>query len=88
MLGPPGRRPRTAGQHARREQGCEAGRVGQYTHETKYGPVDIHTKSIDDGWVASVDPAQVSVPLPPDDGPVPLLEEEAVERLLQRIERS
>jgi hypothetical protein len=62
--------------------------VGQYRHETKYGPVDIHTRSIDDGWVASVEPTQVTVPLPPDDGPVPLLEEEAVERLLERIERS
>jgi hypothetical protein len=64
------------------------GLVPQYRHDTKYGPVDITTRSIDDGWVASVSETQVPVPLPPDDGPVPLLEEEAVERLLQRIERS
>jgi hypothetical protein len=62
--------------------------VGQYRHDTKYGPVDIVTNSIDDGWVAYVSPAQLDVELPPDDGPVPLLEDEAVERLLQRIERS
>ena len=62
--------------------------VGQYSFETKYGPVDVVTKSIDDGWVAFVSATQLDVPLPPDDGPVPLLEEEAVERLLQRIERS
>jgi hypothetical protein len=62
--------------------------VGQYRHDTKYGPVDIVTKSIDDGWVAYVSPAQLDVELPPDGGPVPLLEDEAVERLLQRIERS
>jgi hypothetical protein len=62
--------------------------VAQYRHDTKYGPVDIFTKSIDDGWVAFVSPTQLDIRLPPDDGPVPLLEEEAVERLLQRIERS
>jgi hypothetical protein len=62
--------------------------VGEYRHETKYGPVDIVTKSIDDGWVAYVEPDQISVPIPPDDGPVAFLEDEAVDRLLQRIERS
>lgn len=62
--------------------------VGEYRIETKYGPVDIFTKSIDDTWVAFVDAEQLDVPLPPDDGPLPLLEEEAIERLLQRIERS
>lgn len=63
-------------------------RVGQYTRDTKYGPVEIVTKSIDDGWVAFVSEDRLPGPLPPDDGPVPYLEEEAVERLLQRIERS
>jgi hypothetical protein len=62
--------------------------VGEYRHETKYGPVDIHTRSIDDGWVASVGATQLPVNLPPDDEPVPFLEEVAIERLLQRIERS
>jgi hypothetical protein len=62
--------------------------VGEYRLETKYGPVDIVTKSIDDGWVAYVEPDQISVPIPPDDGPVAFLEDEAVDRLLQRIERS
>ena len=62
--------------------------MGRYTHETKYGPIDIFTKSIDDGWVASVSTTQLDVSLPPDDGPMPLLEAEAVDRLLQRIERS
>jgi hypothetical protein len=62
--------------------------VAEYRHETKYGPVDIVTKSIDDGWVAYVEPDQISVPLPPDDGPVAFLEDEAVDRLLKRIERS
>lgn len=62
--------------------------MGQYRHETKFGPVEIHTRSIDDGWVASIGEADIPVPLAPDDGPVPLLEEEAVERLLARIERS
>jgi hypothetical protein len=62
--------------------------VAQYRHDTKYGPVDIVTRSIDDGWVASVGETRLPVTLPPDDGPVPLLEDEAVERLLQRIERS
>ena len=62
--------------------------MGQFTRDTKYGPVEIHTKSIDDGWVASVDVHQLGVTLPPDDGPVPFLEEEAVERLVDRIERS
>ena len=60
----------------------------QYTHQTKYGPIDIFTKSIDDGWLAFVSATQLDVTLPPDDGPMPLLEEEAIERLLQRIERS
>ena len=59
-----------------------------YRHDTKYGPVDIVTRSIDDGWVASVGEDQLPVTLAPDDGPVPLLEDEAVDRLLQRIERS
>ena len=62
--------------------------VATYRHDTKYGPVDIVTRSIDDGWVASVGEDQVPVTLAPDDGPVPLLEDEAVDRLLQRIERS
>ena len=62
--------------------------MGQYRHDTKYGPVDIHTKSIDDGWVAFIGESEIPVPIPPDDGPVPFLEEEAVERLLARIERS
>jgi hypothetical protein len=62
--------------------------VGEYRHETKYGPIDIVTKSIDDGWVAYVEPDQISVPLPPDNGPVAFLEDEAVDRLLKRIERS
>jgi hypothetical protein len=62
--------------------------MGQFTRDTKYGPVEIHTKSIDDGWVASVDVHQLDVTLPPDDGPVPYLEEEAVERLVARIDRS
>ena len=62
--------------------------MGEYRHETKYGPIDIVTKSIDDGWVAYVEPDQLSVPIPPDDGPVAFLEDEAVDRLLKRIERS
>jgi hypothetical protein len=62
--------------------------VPEYSYDTKYGPVDIFTKSIDDGWVAFVRESQLPVTLPPDDGPVPFLEEEAVERLLARIERS
>jgi len=62
--------------------------VAQYRHDTKYGPVDIVTRSIDDGWVAFVDEGRLPVTLAPDDGPVPLLEDEAVDRLLQRIERS
>ncbi len=62
--------------------------MAQYRHDTKYGPVDIVTRSIDDGWVASVGEDQLPVRLAPDDGPVPLLEDEAVDRLLQRIERS
>ena len=62
--------------------------MAQYRHDTKYGPVDIVTRSIDDGWVAAVRGTQLPVDLPPDDGPVPLLEDEAVDRLLQRIERS
>jgi hypothetical protein len=62
--------------------------VGEYTRETKYGPVDVTTKSIDDGWVAFVSAGRLPVTLPPDDGPVAFLEEEAIERLLERIERS
>ena len=62
--------------------------MATYRHDTKYGPVDIVTRSIDDGWVASVGEHQLPVTLAPDDGPVPLLEDEAVDRLLQRIERS
>ena len=62
--------------------------MAQYRHDTKYGPVDIVTRSIDDGWVASVSESQLPVRLPPDDGPVALLGDEAVDRLLQRIERS
>ncbi len=62
--------------------------MATYRHDTKYGPVDIVTRSIDDGWVASVGEDQLPVTLAPDDGPVPLLEDEAVDRLLQRIERS
>jgi hypothetical protein len=62
--------------------------VGEYRHETKYGPIDIVTKSIDDGWVAYVEPDQLPAPLPADDGPIAFLEDEAVDRLLQRIERS
>jgi hypothetical protein len=62
--------------------------VAEYRHDTKYGPVEIVTKSIDDGWVAFVSEDSLPVTLPPDDGPVPLLEDEAVDRLLQRIERS
>jgi hypothetical protein len=62
--------------------------VGQFTRQTKYGPVEIFTKSVDDGWVAFISTTQVDVPLPPDDGPVPFLEEEAMERLVERIERS
>ena len=62
--------------------------MAQYRHDTKYGPVDIVTRSIDDGWVAFVGEDQLPVTLAPDDGPVPLLEDEAVDRLLQRIERS
>jgi hypothetical protein len=62
--------------------------VAKYRHDTKYGPVDIVTRSIDDGWVASLDGTELPVALAPDDGPVPLLEDEAVDRLLQRIERS
>jgi hypothetical protein len=62
--------------------------VAQYRYDTKYGPVDIVTRSIDDGWIASIGKSEIPVTLPPDDGPVPLLEEEAVDRLLERIERS
>ena len=62
--------------------------MGEYRHDTKYDPIDIVTKSIDDGWVAYVEPDQLSAPLPPDDGPIAFLEDEAVDRLLQRIERS
>jgi hypothetical protein len=62
--------------------------VPEYRYDTKYGPVDVFTKSIDDGWVAFVSETALPVILPPDDGPVPFLEEEAVERLLARIERS
>ena len=62
--------------------------MGQFTRDTKYGPVEIHTKSIDDGWVASVDVSQLDITLAPDDGPVAYLEEEAVERLVARIDRS
>jgi hypothetical protein len=62
--------------------------VARYRHDTKFGPVEIVTRSIDDGWVASVGDNQLPVTLAPDDGPVPLLEDEAVDRLLQRIERS
>jgi len=62
--------------------------VAEYTLDTKYGPVEVITKSIDDGWVAFVSETALPGPLPPDDGPVPLLEEEAVERLLARIDRS
>jgi hypothetical protein len=62
--------------------------VAQYRHDTKYGPVDIVTRSIDDGWIASVDERRLPVTLAPDDGPLPLLEDEAVDRLLRRIERS
>jgi hypothetical protein len=62
--------------------------VAQYRHDTKYGPVDIVTRSVDDGWIASVDEGRLPVRLAPDDGPVPLLEDEAVDRLLRRIERS
>ena len=63
-------------------------RVPEYRYDTKYGPVDVVTKSIDDGWVAFVSETALPVVLPPDDGPVPFLEEEAVERLLARIDRS
>jgi hypothetical protein len=62
--------------------------VARYRHDTKYGPVEIVTRSIDDGWIASIGESQIPGTLLPDDGPVPLLEEEAVDRLLQRIERS
>jgi hypothetical protein len=62
--------------------------VARYRHDTKYGPVEIVTRSIDDGWIASIGESQIPVTLPRDDGPVPLLEDEAVDRLLQRIERS
>lgn len=62
--------------------------MATYRHDTKYGPVDIVTRSIDDGWVASVGEHQLPVTRAADDGPVPLLEDEAVDRLLQRIERS
>jgi hypothetical protein len=62
--------------------------VGEYQVDTKYGPVDVVTKSIDDGWVAYVEPGQIPVDLPADDGPIAFLEDEAVQRLLERIERS
>ena len=62
--------------------------MGEYRLDTKYGPIDVVTQSIDDGWVAYVEPDQLSVDLPPDDGPVAFLEDEAVDRLLKRIERS
>ena len=62
--------------------------MATYRHDTKYGPVDIVTRSIDDGWVAFVGEGHLPVTLTPDDGPVPVLEDEAVDRLLQRIERS
>ena len=62
--------------------------MGEYRLDTKYGPIDVVTKSIDDGWVAYVEPDQLPVDLPPDDGPVAFLEDEAVDRLRQRIERS
>lgn len=62
--------------------------MGQFRRETKYGPVDVHTKSIDDGWVAFVSPDQLPVELAAYEGPVPLLEAEAVDQLLERIERS
>jgi hypothetical protein len=62
--------------------------VGEYRLDTKYGPIDVVTKSIDDGWVAYDEPHQLTVDLPPDDGPVAFLEDEAVDRLLKRIERS
>ena len=54
------------------------------------GPAVLYvvTQSIDDGWVAYVEPDQLSVEIPPDDGPVAFLEDEAVDRLLKRIERS
>ena len=62
--------------------------MARYRHDTKYGPVEIVTRSIDDGWVASISESQIPVTLPPDAGPVPLLEDEAVDRLLERIDRS
>ena len=61
--------------------------MAQYTHPTKYGPVEIHTKSIDDAWVAFVGATELPVDLPPDDEPLPHLEEEAVELLLRRIDQ-
>ena len=62
--------------------------MGEYRLDTKYGPIHVVTKSIDDGWVAYVEPHQLTVDLPPDDGPVAFLEDEAIDRLLKRIERS
>ena len=53
--------------------------MARYRHDTKYGPVDIETRSIDDGWVAAVSGSPLPVDLAPDDGPVPLLEDEAVD---------
>ena len=62
--------------------------MGEYRLDTKYGPIDVVTKSIDDGWVAYVEPDQLTVELPADDGPIAFLEDEAVDRLRMRIERS
>src|SRR4051812_50154812 len=84
---PGGPRRGAHGGHAPGVRRCEAEAVGQYTYETKDGPVDVHTRSIDDGWVASVDPAQGSVALPPGDGPVPLPQGGGGGRGLQRAER-
>jgi len=62
--------------------------VGRYVVDTKYGPVDVVTESIDDGWVAYVNGLPDQVTLPHDDGPVAFLEDEAIQRLVARIERS
>jgi len=62
--------------------------VGRYSVDTKYGTVEVVTESIDDGWAAHVSGLPDDVTLPHDDRPIVFLEEEAIERLVSRIERS
>ena len=62
--------------------------MGQYSVDSKYGTLEVVTESIDDGWVAYVSGLPDDVTLPHDDGPVAFLEEEAIQRLVARIESS